>query len=186
MTQQPPYPPPYGSTPQNHGSAPHNSAYGSMPHTHPHGSAWSPNPYGSAVQPGPVLPQDYYAGGPVRSVAMTGAGSESYWNASSEERTFAIVTQVLSLLGYFIVPLVIFLVKKDSSPFVRHHAAKVLNLHISLFIYGTVAWLLMFVLIGLVLFPAVMVWGLVLMILGIVRASSGQGCSMPLVLPIFR
>jgi uncharacterized protein len=49
---------------------------------------------------------------------------------TSDERTMAVLAQALQIVGGWIAPLVIFLVKKDSL-FVRFHALQALMLHIA-------------------------------------------------------
>lgn len=99
--------------------------------------------------------------------------------ADSSERTYAMLTH-LSLLGWhfglIVIPaLVMWLVKRDESPFLDDHGKEALNFQISLLIYGVL---------GLVLTPAcgigVAVWaaayvlGLVGMIMGAVAANKGE------------
>ena len=77
-------------------------------------------------------------------------------------------------------PLLIWLFKKDESPFVEAQAKEALNFQISISIYGIVAALLAFVLIGFLLIPALFIAHIVLTIIAAVRVSEGRAYSYPL------
>ena len=53
---------------------------------------------------------------------------------SSDEKTMALLSHILTLVSAFIAPLVIYLVKKDDSSFVAEHAKESLNFQITAFI----------------------------------------------------
>jgi uncharacterized protein len=112
--RQPSYgPPQYG--PQQYGGLPQ---YGNQ-YAPPPGLAYPPPGY----QAGPGVPGSRAAG--------------SYGQQSqSDDRTWAILGYLLTFVGGFIAPLIVYLVKKDQSPFVRHHAAQALNLTITSAIYS--------------------------------------------------
>lgn len=94
-------------------------------------------------------------------------------SVTSEDRTLAMVCH-LGLLASFLVPLVIYLIKKDQSPFVRHHAAEALNFALTTFIAAVVAAVLIVVLIGILLLPAVIIAHLVFLILAAIAANRGD------------
>ena len=81
----------------------------------------------------------------------------------------------LCLIGFPILgPLVVWLVKKDQSPYIDIQGRELLNFQISYLIYAAISLLLCLVLIG---FPMLLIVGvatIVLTIIGIVRASEGQ------------
>ena len=83
---------------------------------------------------------------------------------------------VLSLIG----PLAIYLVYKDRSPFTRHHAAEALNFHLTLLIATLVSFVLVFVVIGIVLLPAVILAGWVFGVIAAVAAGNGTLYRYPL------
>ncbi|MFP5219376.1 MAG: DUF4870 domain-containing protein [Actinomycetes bacterium] len=129
-------------------------------------NAWGPPP-GPGQQPwGPPAPQGWGPAGP----------------ASGDETTWAL----LAHLSYFVLgligPLVIYLVKKDTSPFVRQHAAEALNFHITLTIAVFVSVFLMVVLIGFLLLPLVLIAGAVYAVLAAIAANKGQPYRYPLTL----
>ena len=82
--------------------------------------------------------------------------------------------------GNILGPLLIWLFKKDASPFVEAQAKEALNFQISMSIYGIVAALLAFVLIGFLLIPALFIAHIVLTIIASVRVSEGRAYSYPL------
>ena len=53
---------------------------------------------------------------------------------TSDEKTMAILSHVLCLVAGFIAPLIIYLVKKDESAYVKEHAKESLNFQITMFI----------------------------------------------------
>ncbi|MCU1591449.1 MAG: hypothetical protein JWP11_2705 [Frankiales bacterium] len=87
----------------------------------------------------------------------------------------------LSIFAFaLIAPLVIYLVKKDQSPFTRQHAAEALNFHITLAIAGVVSFVLIFVVIGIVLLPIVIIGGMVLGVLAALAAGRREPYRYPL------
>jgi uncharacterized Tic20 family protein len=74
----------------------------------------------------------------------------------------------------WVVPLVIYLLKKDESDFLRDQAAEALNFQITIFIATVISAVLIFVGIGLCLLPLVLVAEIVFCILAAVRASDGE------------
>src|SRR5271154_4002046 len=69
------------------------------------------------------------------------------------DKLLAILCHASLFLGVgFILPLIVYLVKRGESPLVAAHAKEVLNFHISLLIYFICAIPLVFVLIGIPIF----------------------------------
>ena len=102
-------------------------------------------------------------------------------------RNWAVAAHLSGLSLYFGVPfgnilgpLLIWLFKKDESPFVEAQAKEALNFQISISIYGVVAAMLAFVLVGFLLVPALFVAHIVLTIIASVKVSEGGGYSYPL------
>jgi len=132
------------------------AGYGQQPHGQ---QSYGAPGYGQPgqVQPGP--------GGPVRP----------------EDVTWAVLGHLSVFVGLaLLVPLVVYLVHKDTSPFVRHHAAEALNFHITLTIAGVISAILMIVLIGFVLLLALFIAGAVLAIVAGVAAGNRQSYRYPL------
>ncbi|GAA4506871.1 DUF4870 domain-containing protein [Brevibacterium yomogidense] len=118
--------------------------------------------------------------------AAYGDGSAAYWKASQDDKTMSVLSHVGAMLVSAIVPLIVFLIKKDDSPFVREHTRQSLNLQIMLIIAGFVSSLLTIVLIGFVLLPIVVVVGWVLQIIAAVKAYNGEMYRIPFVIDIIK
>src|SRR3954447_12355172 len=87
------------------------------------------------------------------------------WQRLPEDTTWAVLAHLSFFAFGLIAPLVIYLVKKDESPFTRHHAAEALNFHLTLLIAGIVSAILILVIVGILLLAAVFITGAVLSIL---------------------
>jgi len=90
---------------------------------------------------------------------------------TSDEKTLAILTHVLTFAFPILAPLIIYLVKKDESSFVAYHAKESLNFQISLMI---ICILLLISIIGILLLWFVGILALVLVIVAAVRAADGR------------
>jgi uncharacterized protein len=90
---------------------------------------------------------------------------------TSDERTMAILSHILCLVAGFIAPLIIYLIKKDESPYVRDHAKESLNFQITLMI---VCIVLAITIIGILLIWVVGILNLILVIIATIRASENK------------
>jgi len=93
---------------------------------------------------------------------------------TSDEKTMAILSHILTLVVWFIAPLVIYLMKKDESTFVRAHAVESLNFQITVAIAYFISFWLMFIFIGFILMFFIGISALVLIIVATIRASEGK------------
>ncbi|MEO7531972.1 MAG: DUF4870 domain-containing protein [Sediminibacterium sp.] len=93
---------------------------------------------------------------------------------SSDEKTFAILAHALTIVSSFIAPLVIYLIKKDESPYVAEHAKEALNFQITMFILYIISFILVFILIGILLIWLLSVANLVLIIVATIKASENK------------
>ena len=144
-------------------------------------SAPPPQGYGPPPQGYGPPPQGYGPPPQVPGQAPQGWAPHPQ-GVSSDDRTWALLAHLSIFVLGLIGPLVIYLVKKDSSPFVRHHAGEALNFHITVTIAAIVSFLLMFVLIGLLLLPLVIIGACVLGVLAAVAANKGDSYRYPLTL----
>jgi hypothetical protein len=105
---------------------------------------------------------------------------------AKDARTWAMFCHVGAFAGYIIpfghiiAPLIIWLIKKDESPLVDDQGKESLNFQISISIYAIVAALLTFVIIGIVLLIALLMFDVVMVIVATVRANSGERYRYPL------
>jgi uncharacterized Tic20 family protein len=104
-----------------------------------------------------------------------------------EERTWAMAAHLSAYAGHLIPfghilgPLIIWLIKRDSSEFVEDQAKEALNAQISITIYAAVALLLCFVLIGFPILFALWLADIVLIIVAAVKANDGTRYRYPLI-----
>ena len=110
-----------------------------------------------------------------------------------QERNWGMVCHLSAFVGLIGVPfgnvlgpLVVWLLKRNDSPYVDAQGKESPNFQISMTLYAIVSVILMFVLIGFVLFPILMVAWLVLVIIASVRASSGELYHYPVTLRLVK
>lgn len=86
---------------------------------------------------------------------------------SSDDNLWCIFSHLSPLVGLgIIVPLIVFLVKKDESPLISHHAKEALNFQISTMIY---AFACTITCIGIPLLPVIIIGSLVFSIIAAIR-----------------
>jgi uncharacterized protein len=115
--------------------------------------------------------------GSMTDTPMTAAPTADARNKAvlSHLSAFVMLIGIPSLIG----PLVAYLVWKDD-PFVVEQAKEALNFNISIAIYSIVAAFSLFLLVGFVLLPAVLIGWLVLTIVAAMNASNGVNYRYPL------
>ena len=104
----------------------------------------------------------------------------------NEANTWAMLCHLTALsiyigipFGNLIVPLIIWLIKREEFAFVDEQGKESLNFQISMTIYGIAAGLLCLALIGFVLVPVIVVAHIVLTIMATVKTNQGEGYSYP-------
>ena len=103
-----------------------------------------------------------------------------------DARTWAMLCHIGAFAGYIIpfgniiAPLIIWLIKKEESPLVDDQGKESLNFQISVTIYAFVALLLTLILIGYILFVALVIFDLVMVIIAAVKVNSGEKYRYPL------
>lgn len=117
--------------------------------------------------------------------------------AASEERTWAMIAHIGVLVAAwfamgFLCPLVIWLIYRSKSEFVRRHSLESLNFQLSLLIYTAIAVVLILVTFGLgilIIIPLILIGAvaaLVVIILATIAASSGNEYRYPLCIRLVR
>ncbi len=107
---------------------------------------------------------------------------------AQEERSTAMLCHLTGLLGGFIppvniiAPLIIWLLKKDQSPFVNDQGKEALNFQISVTIYMVISFILLFVLIGIALMAVVGLYWLIFGIIATIKANEGVPYRYPFIL----
>ncbi len=105
------------------------------------------------------------------------------------ERNWAMLSHLLGLipipLVHILGPLLVWIIKKDSSPFVGTHAKESINFQITVFIAFLVSgWLCLFV-IGFFCLIAVFVTDLILVVTAAIKAKAGEEFHYPMSLRFF-
>lgn len=93
---------------------------------------------------------------------------------TADEKTMAILSHILTIFSSFIAPLIIYLIKKDESPYVAEHAKESLNFQITLFILYIVSLVLVLVVVGLIFLWLLPIAGLILVIIATIKASENK------------
>lgn len=76
-------------------------------------------------------------------------------------------------LGSVIGPLVMWLIKKDTMPFVNDQGKEALNFNITMLIAAIVCWILVFILVGFLLLPILVIFWLVFVVIATIKANEG-------------
>lgn len=101
--------------------------------------------------------------------------------ASSDNRTIAILVHVSGIFFNFLVPLIVFLIKKDDGDrFTVDNAREALNFQITVTLAYIACFILSIILIGLFMFWIVGMVNLVLCVVAAVKASEGKVYRYPL------
>jgi uncharacterized protein len=106
--------------------------------------------------------------------------------SEKDARTWAMLCHIGAFAGYIIpfghiiAPLIIWLIKKDESPFVDDQGKESLNFQISISIYAIIAALLTLVVIGFVLVIALLTFDMVMVIIAAVKSNNGERYRYPL------
>ncbi|HEY6975701.1 MAG TPA: DUF4870 domain-containing protein [Chitinophagaceae bacterium] len=90
---------------------------------------------------------------------------------TSDEKTMAVLSHILTLVAPILAPLIIYLVKKNESKFVEWHARESLNFQITVAI---IIIILFITIIGIFIAWIVGIISLVLVIIATIRASEGK------------
>lgn len=105
---------------------------------------------------------------------------------SKELRLWATLLHLSLLAGFvvpvagLVVPIVIYILKKDELPGLEPHFNVVINWIISLVIYGIISAILILIVIGVLLLWVLAVLALVFPIIGAIKANDGEVWSYPL------
>ena len=121
---------------------------------------------------------------PMDSRALSGLPVPGQGKLSDkDDKTFGMLAHLLGALTSFVGPLVIWLIKKEESPFVSDQGREALNFQLTLLIGYVAAIILSFVpFVGCVtalLFPAIGIVGLIFGILGCLEANKGTAYRYP-------
>ncbi len=93
---------------------------------------------------------------------------------NNEEKTLAILSHILTVVSSFLAPLIIYLLKKDESPYGTEHAKESLNFQLTILLGYIASGILAIVLVGLLLIWALGIINLILVIVATIRASENK------------
>ena len=142
--------------------------------------------YGSPTPPPPPSEPPSPTYGPPAGAGGYGApGARTM--SPSDERLWGLLAHLSWIAGSIVAiaplgPLVVFLVFKDRSPFLRRHALEALNFWITVYIGLAISVVLMAILIGFVTFPIIGIAALVLSIVAGLAANKGEEYRYPFTL----
>lgn len=109
--------------------------------------------------------------------APSDSRNDRLWAALAHAAGFALF---LLPLGQILIPLIIWVVKKDKSRFIATEAKEALNFQISITIYALVAASLVIILIGVPLLVALVIFDIVMILRAIIKAGNGEAFRYPL------
>ena len=114
---------------------------------------------------------------------LLGTETEPSTIPTSDERTMAILSHVLCLVVGFVAPLIIYLLKKDESPYVAAHARESLNFQITL----TIMIVVLFVsIVGILLLWLVGIFATIVIIIATIKASDNKLYRYPLAIRLIK
>jgi len=99
---------------------------------------------------------------------------------SADDKNIAVITHITGIFFSIFPGLIVWLLKKDESPYISEQAREALNFQISLLIAYFIAGVLAFILIGFLLFPLIWLTNAVFSIIAAVTVSKGESYRYPL------
>lgn len=110
---------------------------------------------------------------------------------SQDVRLWAMLCHLIALAGFVIPfgnvigPLVVWMIKREESPFIDYHGKEALNFQISMSIYIIAAAILVLIAVGILLLIALGIFGLIMIVIASVKANSGEKYRYPLTIRFF-
>jgi len=108
--------------------------------------------------------------------------------APLDQRLGMVLAYLIGMTAQILGALVFWLVTKNDNdrPFVQDQAKEVLNFQLNVIVAAFVCGLLMFVIIGILLLPVVVIGAFVLTIIGAVKASKGESYRYPFIIRVIK
>ncbi|HTN07860.1 DUF4870 domain-containing protein [Agriterribacter sp.] len=115
--------------------------------------------------------------------SFLGTDEQPLVQPTSDEKTLAILSHVLTIVVWLFAPLIIYLIKKDESKFVAAHAKESLNFQITV----TLVCIVLFItIIGIFLLWIVGIIALILVIVATIKANDGKLYRYPFTLRLIK
>ena len=105
---------------------------------------------------------------------------------SKDDCNIALLAHLLGIFTGFVGPLIIWLLKKDSSTFVAEESKEALNFQITMASAFIVSGLLFIIVIGIVLMPILVLLNIVFCIVGAMAASKGKHYKYPFAIRLIK
>ena len=107
---------------------------------------------------------------------------------SKDARSMALLSHLLGVFTSIIVPLIIWLIKKDEDPFIEDQSKEALNFQITIMLGYLAAGIVTVVTFGFggVLFPIIMIGNLVFGIIAALKSNEGIAYHYPLTLRLIK
>jgi len=105
---------------------------------------------------------------------------------SKDDCNIALLAHLLGIFTGFVGPLIIWLLKKDSSRFVAEESKEALNFQITMALAYIVSALLFIIVIGIILMPILMVLNIIFCIVGAMAASKGNHYKYPFAIRLIK
>ncbi len=99
---------------------------------------------------------------------------------TESERSRSMAIHLCGLLAFVIapvaivIPLVLWLTKKDESAYINDHGREAMNYNLSIWLYAVISTILMLVCVGYFLLAGLVVFDIVIMIVAAVQANGGH------------
>lgn len=123
---------------------------------------------------------------PTAAPPTTGVGLGQGALSQHDEKTMGLLSRILGAVTCFVGPLIIWLIKKDESPFVDDQGNETLNFQITMAIAFIVGAVLMAVCVGYLIYAAAFAVSLVFGILGGIEANKGKAYRYPFALRLVK
>lgn len=101
---------------------------------------------------------------------------------TNEQKVLSLCTYLVPLVTNtnFLAPLIIWLLKKGEDTYTEQHAKESLNFQITYLIFAIISYISIFLVVGFILFPAVIITYIVFSILACVKTYKGEMYKIPL------
>lgn len=146
-----------------------------------------PPPPPEGTPPSGAAPSDAAPTQPISYATPTTSGAPYTGPApTSEDKTMALLAHILGIPTWFIGPLIIYLVKKDASPFVNDQAKEALNFQITIGFLYIASVLTACIMVGGLIAPVAGILNIVFCIIAAVETNKGVAYRYPFILRLVK
>ncbi|HSH54210.1 MAG TPA: DUF4870 domain-containing protein [Methylotenera sp.] len=110
------------------------------------------------------------------------ATSPNNTSPSNDDKNIATITHLGGTVFSFIPALIVWILKKDDSPYIAEQAKEALNFQITVLLAYFVAWILVWILIGFAFLGIIWLANIVLCIVAAISTSKGETYRYPFTL----